>query len=60
MAEDGLLDPAIDLNWLIDTATIVGTAETYLLITRLTAWDVNAHQEWLTVTLTRLVAGAKP
>src|ERR1700724_3960260 len=35
MADDGLLDPAIDLEWLIDTASLLGAAETYLLITRM-------------------------
>jgi hypothetical protein len=34
MAEGGLLGPAVDLAWLIDTASIIGAAETYLLITR--------------------------
>ena len=34
MADDGLLDPSIDLDWLIDTTTILAAAETYLLITR--------------------------
>ena len=29
---DRLLDPAIDLEWLIDTSAILAAAETYLLI----------------------------
>ena len=36
MAEDGLLDPAVDLAWLIDTTSILAAAETYLLVTRMT------------------------
>jgi AcrR family transcriptional regulator len=56
MAEDGLLDPAVDLAWLIDTASIVGAAETYLLITRMTGWDLDAYQDWLLTMLTRLSA----
>jgi len=56
MAEDGLLDPAVDLAWLIDTASIVGAAETYLLITRMTGWDLDAYQDWLVTMLTRLSA----
>src|SRR5215468_9190274 len=47
MAADGLLDPAADLTWLIDTTSILGTAETYLLITRMTGWDLDAYQDWL-------------
>src|SRR5215472_9054004 len=56
MAEDGLLDPAVDLAWLIDTSTIVCAAETYLLITRMTGWDLDAYQDWLVTMLTRLSA----
>jgi AcrR family transcriptional regulator len=58
MADDGLLDPAIDLNWLTDTSTILAAAETYLLITRLTGWDLDTYQHWLATTCTRLSAPA--
>jgi AcrR family transcriptional regulator len=54
MADDGLLDPRVDLDWLIDTSSILGAAETYLLITRLTSWDLDAYQDWLVTTWTRL------
>lgn len=54
MADDGLLDPAIDLEWLIDTTAILAAAETYLLITRLTSWDLDAYQDWLAATFARL------
>jgi AcrR family transcriptional regulator len=54
MADDGLLDPAVDLAWLIDTTAILGAAETYLLITRTTGWGLDAYQNWLAVTWTRL------
>jgi AcrR family transcriptional regulator len=60
MAEDGLLDPGLDLDWLIDTSTILGSAETYLLISRLTNWDLDAYQDWLVTTgmrLTQAVGG---
>jgi AcrR family transcriptional regulator len=55
MADDGLLDPDVDLAWVIDTSAILGAAETYLLITRLTGWDLDAYQDWLVTTGTRLV-----
>jgi hypothetical protein len=42
--------PRVDLDWLIDTTAILGAAETYLLITRLT----SAYQDWLTTTWTHL------
>jgi AcrR family transcriptional regulator len=58
MADDGLLDPAIDLEWLIDTASLLTAAETYLLITRMTSWDLDAYQAWLRATLTQISAGS--
>jgi|SRR5882757_8493239 len=54
MADDGLLDPAIDLDWLVDTTSVLAAAETYLLITRMIGWNLDAYQDWLTATLTRL------
>jgi AcrR family transcriptional regulator len=64
MADDGLIGPGIDLAWVIDTSTILGSAETYLLITRLTGWDLDAYQDWLVTTGTRLTlppaSGAPP
>jgi AcrR family transcriptional regulator len=59
MAADGLLDPGLDLDWLIDTSTILAAAETYLLITRLTNWDLDAYQDWLVTTGTRLTQAAE-
>jgi hypothetical protein len=53
MAEDGLLDARVDLDWLIDTTTILA-AETYLLITRLTSWDLDTYRDWLATTWARL------
>jgi AcrR family transcriptional regulator len=54
MAADGLLPPATDLDWLIDTAGVVTGAETYLLGTTMLGWDLDRYQRWLEVTLTRL------
>ena len=56
MADDGLLDPAIDIDWLTDTSTILAAAETYLLTTRLTGWDLDTYQRWLVTTYARLSA----
>jgi len=58
LATDGLLDPAADLAWLIDTTSILAAAETYLLITRQTSWDLDAYEAWITVTFTRLMSAA--
>ena len=56
MAEDGLLDPAVDLGWLIDTTAILAAAETYLLVTRMIGWDLDAYERWLARTLSQLMA----
>ncbi len=56
MADDGLLDPATDLEWLTDTSTILAAAETYLLTTRLTGWNLDTYQHWLATTCARLSA----
>lgn len=58
MAEDGLLDPEADLDWLIETTSVLAAAETYLLITRVQRWDLDTYQEWLTTTMTRLLSAA--
>ena len=60
MAEDGLLDPAIDLTWLIDTTNILAAAETYLLITRITGWDLDAYERWLVHTMSQLTVSPAP
>lgn len=54
MADDGLLDPTVNLAWLIDTASLLAAAETYLLITRMTSWNLDTYQDWLAAALTRL------
>jgi AcrR family transcriptional regulator len=56
LAQDGLLPAGADLAWLIETASVMSAAETYLLVTRMHGWDLNSYQEWLGLTLTRLVA----
>jgi AcrR family transcriptional regulator len=55
LAEDGLLPAGTDLAWLIDTASVISAAETYLLVTRMFGWGLDAYQEWLRLTLSRLV-----
>jgi AcrR family transcriptional regulator len=56
MAEDGLLGPGADLTWLTDTTSILAAAETYLLITRTTGWNLDAYERWLIRTLSQLMA----
>jgi AcrR family transcriptional regulator len=58
MAGDGLLPDECDLGWLTDTATLLAHADTYLLITKTTAWDITTYQTWLATTWTRLVTSS--
>lgn len=58
MADDGLLDPGVDLDWLIDTSSILAAAETYLLVTRMLGWDLDTYQEWLATTGIRFATPA--
>jgi hypothetical protein len=37
----------------------VAAAETYLHITRLTSWDLDAYQDWLVTTGMRLTRAAE-
>jgi len=60
MAADDLLGADTDLDWLIDTTTLLGAAETYLLITRMLGWGLDTYQDWLVTTMTRLAAAGGP
>src|ERR1700749_1105878 len=55
VADDGLLPPGTDLTWLIDTATVIAAAETYLLVSRMLGWDLDAYQAWVAATWTRML-----
>jgi AcrR family transcriptional regulator len=56
MAEDGLLTPGADVTWLTDTTSVLAAAETYLLVTRTTGWDLDAYERWLIRTFSQLTA----
>jgi AcrR family transcriptional regulator len=56
MAEDGLLAPGADVTWLTDTTSVLAAAETYLLVTRTTGWDLDAYERWLIRTFSQLMA----
>jgi AcrR family transcriptional regulator len=55
LADDGLLPAGADLAWVIDTATILAAAETYLLVTRMLGWDLDTYQDWLAAASIRLL-----
>lgn len=58
MADDGLLGPGHDLDWLTDTTTVLVHAETYLLARDMIGWTPDGYQQWLAATLTGLLAVA--
>jgi AcrR family transcriptional regulator len=58
MATDGLLPPNTDIDRLIDTASVLGAAETYLLISRMLAWTLDTYENWLKDNLMRLTTRA--
>ena len=53
-----VVDTGVGLDWLIDTTTILAAAETYLLIRRLTGWNLDTYQGWLATTFARLTGVA--
>ncbi|HEY5358662.1 MAG TPA: helix-turn-helix domain-containing protein [Streptosporangiaceae bacterium] len=57
-AADGLLGPGADVDWLAQTAALVGAAQTYLLAARTLGWDPDAYERWLILTWHRLAAAA--
>ncbi len=49
-ATDGLLPGHVDPQWLADTACLLGSADTFLLGTRLLHWTPDAYENWLLTT----------
>lgn len=57
-SRDGMLPPGTDVDWLVETSTMLAAAETRLLITRTLGWNRTEFRDWVLVTWPRLVAGA--
>jgi AcrR family transcriptional regulator len=58
LADDGLLLPDCDLDWLTNTSTLLVHAETYLLARGMIGWDPDGYERWLATSLTRLITAA--
>lgn len=58
MSEDGLLPADANLNRVIDTASVLGAAETYLLIKRMLDWDLDTYENWLQDNIMRLISSS--
>jgi AcrR family transcriptional regulator len=53
-AEDGLLPAGADVEWLGDTLTLLGSAETYRLMRRALGYDPERYERWYATTARRL------
>lgn len=58
-AEDGLVPEDCDLDWLVNTGTVLAAAETRLLISRTFGWNRLEFRDWILETWTRLIAGSR-
>lgn len=58
MANDDLLPRSIDLEWLAETASVLAQAETFLLVTGTTGWNIPTFEAWLVTSWRRLVVAA--
>jgi AcrR family transcriptional regulator len=58
MRDDDLLPADADLDWLCDTAGVLGHANTYLLIRETLGWTTDQYRTWLGTTWERLIAAA--
>ncbi len=59
-AADGLLDPGVDLDWLVATTGLLVGSDTYYSVQRMLAWDVEAYRTWLSRTLWQLATTPSP
>lgn len=60
LADDELLPPGCDLAWLTETGSLLAQAETYLLLTKTTTWNLAEFQAWLERTWRALVRSSAP
>lgn len=55
MEQDGLLPAGCDVSWLSDTTSFLIGADSYRLMTQLHSWNADAYEEWLRISLSRLI-----
>ena len=61
MEQDGLLPSGCDVSWLSDTTAFLIGADSYRLMTQIHGWTADAYEEWLRLSLLRLIlASADP
>jgi AcrR family transcriptional regulator len=52
--KDGLIPDSVDLRWFLDTITVVGQADVYLLGVEVHGWTQRRYEKWLAATVRRL------
>ena len=57
---DGMLHPEVDLDWVADTTALLGSADTYLQITRIHGWTPEQYQDWYLRTWLHLASTPSP
>lgn len=60
MHADGLLHPDADLDWIIATASLLGAAETYVLMRKTLAWTPTQYRDWLRHSWIQFATGPRP
>ena len=60
IAEDGLLPAGCELEWIVDTSSVLASPETHLVITRMLGWDLDTYEAWLVDMLHRLTQRRGP
>lgn len=58
-AADQLIHPAIDLDWVIATSSLLGTADTYLLMMQTLRWTGAQYRDWRRETWTYFATAPK-
>lgn len=56
--DDGLLPATADLDWLVDSATMLAHIETYLVWQRIRRATAKGYETWMATTFRRLAAAA--
>jgi AcrR family transcriptional regulator len=59
-AVDGLLDPDLDIDWIVVTANALDTPDTYIRLVEQHRWDLDQYETWLTHSLHAISTSRPP
>jgi hypothetical protein len=60
LADDGLLPPGVDVDWVAETTGLLAAADTYLLIQATVRWTPDQLRNWLYRTWIHLATTPSP